>query len=962
MKDLVALGETNPGVFLGLLDANSPSGVETLKTARVNTVTPGEINPWRFLESLDAANPGDVELLKSTRAHELEVVRNLVLSSKVTLLYAFSGNGKSSLINAGIVPTFQRSGFAVFRTRPRPAFSLANPSQAFKDCLLSEFWLPQRRSDEVLLTKARATLEGLQPEVKETLEAVLSRTVELSKQQGSERDPAFAKYVGQIAPLSLPEFLEGVQRWLGPDVPLLIILDQFEELFVHYYNKPEMEEFTTNLSQIYASKKVCAKFLFSMREDWVGSMVQFRHGIPDVFGSCFKLEPLRVSQALPALIDPAKRFGVTFEQDLPEQILTDLSAFYSVLQKRSFAAVHLTPSGDDDPYIELPALQVLMERLWASSDLSSAVIKRDAYQNLAPAGTKNPAQHVLEKYLGQYLERLSEKDSGPEKIILTELRIDILYLLTDRSAHRRAVGGSSLLSEVNQVRGANTIAGDQGPVEQHTIDAALRPLAELKLVRAVPALGGKWQYELAHDFLVRSVVKAWEALDKKRTQRLAIFRKERENIDEKLANLERLGRAVSWSLRLLPILTFGLTIGLLIYGVTETVPGLLGISYLWVLALPGAVLLTLGLAARRVAPIPLGALVLLCCVVTWFYGYSPPRMTYRYTRTPMQFDKRDWCKQFAVSAASSLEADSVMPYAIEASCNHAQQYGDDENVTHMIYNARGLQGEFELSPRANFCFDVSQVFRRVVLNGENALKRACWQRTPEWSFYLAHVADSERYDYQREYQDGELGSAVGWFAFFLLIGHVLFYPGVLLGAVQNLTASNVLRRVSSEISDVVLILATLVGVEALVLLYWRPYPWTSTRPIVILVVVPLVHLAAYVGVSVAVLARKSFTFGMLPMKLRLTDRLGSSAIPTGRLITRQALQWVWGILNSFFGVPTLVGTPLHLWLRKDHQLLYDALLGLRTEPKHSVKNSDKATAVPLPERLAQQHLKNHNSA
>lgn len=139
MKDVLVQGETKSWHLFESQDADNSRNIASqgkMKDGRVHA----ETNPWRFLESLDADNPGDFDLLKSTRAHELEIVRNLILSSKVTLLYAFSGNGKSSLINAGIIPTFQRSGFGVFRTRPRPAFSLANPSQAIKDCLVLEYW------------------------------------------------------------------------------------------------------------------------------------------------------------------------------------------------------------------------------------------------------------------------------------------------------------------------------------------------------------------------------------------------------------------------------------------------------------------------------------------------------------------------------------------------------------------------------------------------------------------------------------------------------------------------------------------------------------------------------------------------------------------------------------------------------------------------------------------------------
>src|ERR1022692_2353794 len=119
-------------------------------------------SPWKFLTALDGESDDDRKLLDLTRRKELEIVVNMVVGSKVSLLYAFSGNGKTSLINAGIVPFFQNEGYAIFQTRPRPPHSLDDPVVAFKQCILRHHILPLIRSKDMReLEEARRVPEKI---------------------------------------------------------------------------------------------------------------------------------------------------------------------------------------------------------------------------------------------------------------------------------------------------------------------------------------------------------------------------------------------------------------------------------------------------------------------------------------------------------------------------------------------------------------------------------------------------------------------------------------------------------------------------------------------------------------------------------------------------------------------------------------------------------------------------------
>jgi hypothetical protein len=558
----------------------------------------------------------------------------------------------------------------------------------------------------------------------------------------------------------------------------------------------------------------------------------------------------------------------------------------------------------------------------------------------------SPAQVILESFLDEALRTevpSSDNPAGIQREI--DLRTDILYVLTDKIAYRRALPLTRLMEEVRGLQ-ISELAGS--PLTNERITASLHVLLQQRLVREFEAPAEK-HYELAHDFLVRYVVRTYRGLERRRISQLAILKQQQQATGAELARLSKLSSAVSWILRSLPIVTFGLAIGLFIYAVNRTLPVLFGLSYLWILALPSAALLLLGIAARRLAAISLAVIVLVSCAGTWFSEYSQPlvdagKAIFNGQAFLEASHQTDWCYQFGISAAS-IQLYSHIDTFLNP-CYQARPWADDINIRNMIWNAGGLQGNHPLTSDANFCYDVSQVFTKMSPVDHDSLMRACWQHTPDWSLYLARAQESSYFPHTgvliHSYQAGDLSSWVGWIAICLLIGHILLYPAVLLSTVQNVAVSNALRRISGEILDVVLILTTLIGIDALII----NFSSNNVGPIEGLVVIPLLHAIVYMAVSAVLLIRKRSSIGMLLMQMRLTDRAGSSVISTGKLISRALLLWIWSVLNLLFGAATLVVAPLYIWLRKDHQLLYDSLLKLRTEPKYSVERSDATAIIP----------------
>jgi conflict system STAND superfamily ATPase len=521
-----------------------------------STLAPLAPSPFAFLAALRGERELDRAVIGHTRSEELQICGHMALAAKVATLYAFSGNGKSSLIQAGLIPFFNDLGYAVFKTRPRPPFALSDPTTAFKEGCIRENWIPGiSASDGDAVGQARQELQATSgtdlPAVRRLLDRLDAQQIRLSA-TAENRGADLSAYLARRKDATMSAFLEDAQKFLN--MPIIVICDQFEEIFVHYYNTPALAQFIEGLRQACNNPSLRVHFLFSMREDWVGSMIVFRDAIPDVFNCTYRLDPIRRSKAAPALMLPLQNTGVQLDDAVASRILDDLADFYRRQQGRDDVAIHLTPSRPDDPFIELPALQTVADRLWETRGSFRTPFSLTHYNSLATAeeiaASGSPAAGILDGYLRDTLQRIDDGDSHPDDG-LDELRLDVLYLLTDKIAHRKALGGREILAELNMIRAT----AEGVSTNQAMLVRALKPLQDCRLVREDAVSSTDPRYELAHDFVVRSVVRAWKALDRRRAEAAAVRAEQRKQNTFRLAALVR---SENLAVKLIPWLTAAL--------------------------------------------------------------------------------------------------------------------------------------------------------------------------------------------------------------------------------------------------------------------------------------------------------------------------------------------------------------------------------------------------------------------
>ncbi|MDZ8087221.1 MAG: hypothetical protein RMY16_16935, partial [Nostoc sp. DedQUE12b] len=103
---------------------------------------------------------------------------------------------------------------------------------------------------------------------------------------------------------------------------ILIFIDQFEELFTKT-QKPERDKFVANLFQLFQQQDSSVKIVLTMRSDFLDRFSEYPQlaKIHDRYSRI--LTRMSDAELKLAIAEPAARIGVTFEQGLVEQIIHD---------------------------------------------------------------------------------------------------------------------------------------------------------------------------------------------------------------------------------------------------------------------------------------------------------------------------------------------------------------------------------------------------------------------------------------------------------------------------------------------------------------------------------------------------------------------------------------------------------------------------------------------------------------
>ncbi len=266
---------------------------------------------------------------KGREVHIRQIIRQLE-EKKFVMITGASGDGKSSLVYAGVIPN-ARAGF--FRAK-------------FSNWLITDF-RPERSPLQNLARTISQHLELDAAFVEEELGYGFSALTSLYKESKFYIDYNSEKWINASK--------EEQKKMKQSASNLFILADQFEEFFTNSENfsnnKPSANAYTTiNLlletARIASEADLPIYIAFTMRSDYISQSVAFK-GLPEFIGfSQFFVPRLKRNELQQIIEEPAILSGGKVSKSLSEKLINDL------------------PNGFD----QLPLLQHIMNRLWKVAD------------------------------------------------------------------------------------------------------------------------------------------------------------------------------------------------------------------------------------------------------------------------------------------------------------------------------------------------------------------------------------------------------------------------------------------------------------------------------------------------------------------------------------------------------------------------------------------------------------------
>ena len=399
------------------------------------------------------------------REREARELLALVVSERLTLFYAQSGAGKSSLLNARVIPRLRdQEGFTVL---PVGRVSGVLPDE-----------VDPRTIDNIFVYHL---IQGLSQKLAEK---------EVQPPAGREQKAA------DLAHTSLARFLSGET---GPDtaadaelagaasaeglVPYVLIIDQFEELLTTYPDRwQERAGFFEQLGAAMA-RHPNLWVVLTLREDYIAGLEPYSHLAPNRLRARFYMQRMGIESAREAVERPAANAKRPFAGGVAGMLVDNLRMVRTAGQTEYHAG----------EYVEPVQLQVVCFQLW--EDLRSkeaATIELADLERLAGGGSL--AEYV-DGALSDFYEKAIARVLETPEIGVTEplLRSWFSDKLITKAGTRSIV-----------FRNENTGETDGLP------NRAVTLLGDQFLLRTELRAGGAW-VELVHDRFIEPIREANQA-------------------------------------------------------------------------------------------------------------------------------------------------------------------------------------------------------------------------------------------------------------------------------------------------------------------------------------------------------------------------------------------------------------------------------------------------------------------
>ncbi len=277
------------------------------------------------------------------RDREAEMIVANLTAARLTLLYAPSGVGKSSVLRAGVLPRLR---------------------QLADDDVDEE--------DVAATTAAVACVSDWSTDpleaVAEAVRAAVARVTGQRTADGPERRRS----------------VDDLRRLLharGVAV-LYLILDQFEEYFFYHPADSATDTLTAELGELLTARDLNVHVLISIREDALAGLDRFKGQVPHLFGNYLRIAHLDRAAATAAIRLPLAEYNrrvpadaaVDVDPQLVDDLLDQVRAGSVAVDPDGASTASTTRSG----LIEAPYLQLVLTRIWEQERAQRSHVLRAA--------------------------------------------------------------------------------------------------------------------------------------------------------------------------------------------------------------------------------------------------------------------------------------------------------------------------------------------------------------------------------------------------------------------------------------------------------------------------------------------------------------------------------------------------------------------------------------------------------
>jgi WD40 repeat protein len=295
------------------------------------------------------------------RDREVFELLNLLIAERIVLLYSPSGAGKTSLINAGLIPGLREEGFRVL---PVVRVGL-DPGRG----------RTARHRNRYLASMLASLEHGAQDKV----------------QQGA----------AEAGDEGLGAYLERRGRADGRD-DQVIVVDALEELLtLDPTDRHAKERFMMEVGEVLRDMQRWA--LFAVREDYLGALEPFVRHIPTRLTRTFRLNLLDAPAARAAIQRPAQAAGVDFSDAAAQRLVDNLRRVQ--VQRPDGRAQ------EAGPHVEPVQLQVVCRRLWEHLPADATVIRTADVDAVADI------DRALAGYYAEQVAAIARQTRMPEQTI-----------------------------------------------------------------------------------------------------------------------------------------------------------------------------------------------------------------------------------------------------------------------------------------------------------------------------------------------------------------------------------------------------------------------------------------------------------------------------------------------------------------------------------------------------------------